>query len=76
MSTAENNCPPLTLHLDMQLVAKIFPAQQAVNKVVEKAERFWEENPSQYIGIHCAYGKLISWICAFRTDGAQSYLAC
>ena len=43
----------------VQLVAKIFPAQQAVNKVVEKAERFWGDYPNLYIGIHCAYGKLL-----------------
>ena len=43
-----------------QLIAKIFPEQQAVNKVVEKAERFWEGSPDLYIGIHCAYGETFS----------------
>lgn len=40
-------------------MAKIFPAQQAVNQVVEKADRFWGESPHLYIGIHCAYGEPI-----------------
>ena len=42
----------------MQLVAKILPAQQAMNRVIEIADRFWETHPDQYIGIHCAYGEV------------------
>lgn len=38
------------------LVAKVFPTQQAVNKVVEKAEAYWGEHPNHCIAIHCAYG--------------------
>ena len=41
----------------MQLIAKVFPTQHAVNRVIELADRFWSEQPDQYIAIHCAYGR-------------------
>jgi hypothetical protein len=48
---------PLTPVFLLQLVAKVFPTQQAVNKVVEKAEAYWGEHPNHCIAIHCAYGE-------------------
>ena len=44
----------------MQLVAKILPRQQDMNKVIAVADKFWSEHPEEYIGIHCAYGETLA----------------
>ena len=41
----------------MQLVAKAFPQQAAIEKVVEVATDFWRTHPHKHIAIHCAYGE-------------------
>ena len=41
----------------LQLVAKAFPQQAAVNKVAEVATKFWRTHPHKHIAIHCAYGE-------------------
>ena len=40
----------------LQLVAKEFPQPDAIDKVIETANSFWQEHPSAHIAIHCAYG--------------------
>ena len=41
----------------LQLVAKAFPQQAAVDKVAEVATEFWRAHPHKHIAIHCAYGE-------------------
>lgn len=41
----------------MQLVAKVFPQQDAINKVIRTAQDFWSKHPDEHIAIHCAYGE-------------------
>ena len=43
----------------LQLVAKAFPHQAAIDRVIELANTFWREHPDQHIAIHCAYGALL-----------------
>eukprot|EP00884_Botryococcus_braunii_P013253 jgi/Botrbrau1/21929/Bobra.0249s0053.2 len=40
----------------VQLVAKVFPSEEAINEVKKIATDFWARHPDQYIAIHCAFG--------------------
>ncbi|KAK9809706.1 hypothetical protein WJX73_007721 [Symbiochloris irregularis] len=40
----------------IHLVAKVFPQQGDIDKVVDTARAFWRDRPAEHIAIHCAYG--------------------
>lgn len=40
----------------IRCVAKVLPDMLSVKQVFQAALQFWEENPEEYIGIHCSYG--------------------
>lgn len=44
-------------YVQVQLVAKQLPSQQAIDRVAAAANAFWERHPGRAIAIHCAYGK-------------------
>lgn len=45
------------VRLFLQLVAKVFPSQKALEKVKKAVAEYWDRHPDRYIAIHCAYGK-------------------
>ncbi len=54
-----DDIPPSMQYEHIQLVAKVFPDQAQVDEVIDLAEKYWADNPTQHIAIHCAYGKHI-----------------
>lgn len=48
--------PPFLQYQHVQLVAKVFPDQAQVDQVIDLAEKYWADNPTRHIAIHCAYG--------------------
>ena len=58
----------------MQLVAKAFPQQAAIEKVVEVATDFWRTHPHKHIAIHCAYGEELA--AGFHLVEASPGLSC
>lgn len=57
-----DDLPPFVQYEHVQLVAKVFPDQAQVDEVIDLAEKYWAANPTQHIAIHCAYGKLLSYV--------------
>lgn len=43
-------------YVQVQLVAKQLPSQQAIDRVAAAANDFWARHPTRAIAIHCAYG--------------------
>lgn len=54
-----DDLPPFIQYEHVHLVAKVFPDQSQVDEVIELAEKYWADHPTQHIAIHCAYGKQI-----------------
>ena len=52
--------PPFLQYQHIQLVAKVFPDQAQVDQVIDLAEKYWADNPTRHIAIHCAYGEQVS----------------
>ena len=52
--------PPFLQYQHVQLVAKVFPDQAQVDQVIDLAEKYWADNPTRHIAIHCAYGEQFS----------------
>ncbi len=51
--------PPFLQYQHVQLVAKVFPDQAQVDQVIDLAEKYWADNPTCHIAIHCAYGEQV-----------------
>lgn len=52
-----DDIPPFIQYQHIQLVAKVFPDQCQVDQVIDIAEQFWADHPSEHVAIHCAYGQ-------------------
>ena len=53
-----DDIPPFIQYEHIQLVAKAFPDQCQVDQVIDIAEKYWADHPTEHIAIHCAYGQL------------------
>lgn len=60
----------------MQLVAKELPPPEFVAQVCARANHFWSQHPDEYIGIHCAYGKLATLLHARLLDQSRFGQCC